>query len=103
MYLEELIENIQLESDKFECKSLLNREDVVGWLKTIAGFANVGGGDFYAVQNGTIYDAEFLGVSDSTYFRKQVLGNLVEQGYLETSKIARAMYYKTNFDMVQVN
>lgn len=75
---------------------------------------------FVPVQNGTIYDeevlsfcyyqarkvseiAEFLGVSDSTYFRKQVLGNLVEQGYLETSKIARAMYYKTNFDMVQVN
>lgn len=47
MYLEEIIENIQLESDKFECKSTLNREDVVGWLKTIAGFVNAGGGDFY--------------------------------------------------------
>ena len=40
MYLEELIENVELESDKFECKSRLNREDVVGWLKSIAGFAN---------------------------------------------------------------
>lgn len=47
MYLEELIDNIQLESDKFECKSKLNREDVIGWLKTIAGFANAQGGDFY--------------------------------------------------------
>jgi len=47
MYLEEIIENVQLESDKFECKSRLNRDDVVGWLKTIAGFANAFGGDFY--------------------------------------------------------
>ena len=31
MYLEELIGNVQLENDKFECKSRLNREDVVGW------------------------------------------------------------------------
>ena len=30
MYLEEIIENIQLESDKFECNSKLNRDDVVG-------------------------------------------------------------------------
>lgn len=47
MYLEELIENVELESDKFECKSRLNRDDVVGWLKSIAGFANASGGDFY--------------------------------------------------------
>lgn len=33
MYLEEIkIEDILLESDKFESKSVLNREDVVGWL-----------------------------------------------------------------------
>ncbi len=47
MYLEELVENVQLESDKFECKVKLNRDDIVGWLKTIAGFANASGGDFY--------------------------------------------------------
>lgn len=47
MYLEEIIENVQLESDKFECKVKLNRDDIVGWLKTIAGFANASGGDFY--------------------------------------------------------
>ena len=35
MYLEELIDNVELESDKFECKSRLNRDDVVGWLKSI--------------------------------------------------------------------
>ena len=47
MYLEELVDDIQLESDKFECKSILNRNDVIGWLKSIAGFANASGGDFY--------------------------------------------------------
>lgn len=47
MYLEEIIDDVQLESDKFECKSILNREDVVGWLKSIAGFANASGGEFY--------------------------------------------------------
>lgn len=75
---------------------------------------------FAPVSNGTDYDdrvlsfcyyqahkaseiAEYLGVSDSTYLRKQVLGNLVEQGYLENNKSARAMYYKTNPEMVEVN
>ncbi len=47
MYLEEIIEDIYLENDKFECKSVLNRDDIVGWLKSIAGFANASGGDFY--------------------------------------------------------
>ena len=46
MFLEEIVEGIQIENDKFECKSILNR-DVVGWLKSIAGFANASGGDFY--------------------------------------------------------
>ena len=44
MYLEEIVDNIQLENDRFECKAVLNRDDVVGWLKTIAGFANASGG-----------------------------------------------------------
>ncbi len=47
--------------------------------------------------------AEHLGVSDSTYLRKNVLGNLEEQGYLESSKISRAMYFKTNPNAVSVN
>ena len=36
-----------MESDKFECNSRLNWEDIVSWLKTIAGFSNAFGGDFY--------------------------------------------------------
>lgn len=47
MYIEEIIENVQMESDKFDCKAKLNRDDIVGWLKTIAGFANASDGDFY--------------------------------------------------------
>ena len=75
---------------------------------------------FVPVPNGTDYDdkvlsfcyylahkvseiAEHLGISDSTYLRKQVLGNLEENHYLEKSKISRAMYFKTNPDMVLVN
>ena len=47
MYLEEIIGNVIIENDKFECKAFLNKEDVVSWLKTIAGFANSSGGYFY--------------------------------------------------------
>ena len=54
MYLEEIIGDIQLESDKFEAKSILNHDDIVSWLKTIAGFANASGGEF------------FIGVEDKT-------------------------------------
>jgi len=46
--------------------------------------------------------AEYLGVSDSSYFRKRVLGNLEKHGYLMKSKVSRAAYYKTNPDMVSV-
>ena len=44
--------------------------------------------------------AEYLGISDSTYLRKQVLGNLEMNGYLEKNKYSRATFYKTNPDMV---
>ena len=47
MFLEEIINDIQLESSRLECKAKLNRDDIVGWLKTIAGFANANGGVFY--------------------------------------------------------
>lgn len=47
MYIEEIINDIHLENDKFECKARLNRDDIVGWMKTVAGFANAHGGDFY--------------------------------------------------------
>lgn len=54
MFLEELTNEAQLENDRFECKSILNRDDIIGWMKTIAGFANANGGSF------------FIGVEDKT-------------------------------------
>jgi len=54
MFLEEIYNDINMESRKFERKSILNRDDVVGWLKTIAGMANADGGEF------------FIGVEDKT-------------------------------------
>lgn len=47
MFLENLTGAILLENEKIECKSILNRDDIVGWLKTVAGFANASGGDLY--------------------------------------------------------
>ena len=47
MFLEELIGDIQLESNTIECKIKLNRENIVSWLKTVSGFANAQGGKLY--------------------------------------------------------
>lgn len=47
MYLSELINKNTIEDSFLECKALLNRQDTVGWLKTIAGFSNAKGGEFY--------------------------------------------------------
>lgn len=72
---------------------------------------------FVPVENGTRYDqkvlefcfyrahkiseiAKFLGISDSTYFRKNVIGNLERQNYLIGSKLGRAKYFRTNPEMV---
>ena len=46
--------------------------------------------------------AEYLGISDSTYFRKKVLENLEKHEYLLRSKVARASFYKTNRELVRV-
>lgn len=54
MNLEELVEGVKLENDRVECKALLNRDDALGWLKSVAGFANASGGEL------------FIGVEDKT-------------------------------------
>ena len=70
------------------------------------------------VSNGTLHDgkvlsfcynqaykaadiASYLGISDSSYLRRKVLQNLVEQGYLLVSRHSRAYFYRTNTDLVQ--
>ena len=55
---------------------------------------------FYKARKATEI-AKYLGISDSTYFRKHVLENLAINGYLEKSKISRAVYYKSNPAMVE--
>lgn len=75
--------------------------------------------EFIPVPNGTNYDAkvlsfcykkprkvseiaEYLDVSDSSYLRNKILGNLVENEYLIADKDGRATYYSTNRDMVRI-
>lgn len=81
MYLEEIIEDVVLENDKFECKAKLNRDDVVGWLKTIAGFANASGGEFYiGVEDKTNKLIGYNRVeadNERNYFNNQVNEHLV--------------------------
>ena len=89
MYLVEIIGDLQLESDKFECKSVLNRDDVVGWLKSIAGFANAGGGDFYiGVEDKTNKLIGFDRKSadnERNYFNNQVNEHLVPRPQMKLS------------------
>lgn len=55
MYLNELTNKSRMEDSNFECKALLNRQDIIVWMKMIAGFANASGGEFY------------IGVEDKTF------------------------------------
>jgi len=91
MYLEEIVEGIQLENDKFECKSILNREDVVGWLKSVAGFANASGGDFYiGVEDKTnkLIGFDRKGAdNERNYFNNQVNEHLIPRPQMKISFI----------------
>lgn len=91
MYLEEIVEGIQLENDKFECKSILNREDVVGWLKSVAGFANASGGDFYiGVEDKTnkLIGFDRKGAdNERNYFNNQVNEHLTPRPQMKISFI----------------
>ena len=47
MFLEELIDGAELESQEMECKLQLDRSNPDSWLRTIAGFGNAVGGVMY--------------------------------------------------------
>lgn len=51
MYIEELIHDAGMEGYNVEYKERLNHDDIIGWLKTIAGFANAEGGSVYVGVN----------------------------------------------------
>ena len=46
--------------------------------------------------------ASYLGLSDSTYFRKNVIENLVAQDYLIKEKISGVSFYRTNKNAVRL-
>ena len=46
--------------------------------------------------------AAYLGIADSSYFRKHILENLVNQGYLLTEKISNARAYRSNRENVRL-
>lgn len=91
MYLEEVIDGILLENEEFECKGKLNREDVVVWLKSVAGFANAIGGDFYiGVEDKTnkLIGFDRAGAdNERNYFNNQVNEHLVPRPQMKTSFI----------------
>ena len=101
MYLEEVVDYVQLESDKFECKSILNRDDMVGWLKTIAGFANTFGGDFYiGVEDKTnklIGFERTAADNERNYFNNQVNEHLVPRPQMTISFIRYEVKEKERF------
>ncbi|MDD3361287.1 MAG: ATP-binding protein [Hespellia sp.] len=101
MYIEEIVKDIQLENDKLECKAKLNRDDIVGWLKSIAGFANAAGGDFYiGVEDKTNKLIGFDRVSadnERNYFNNQVNEHLVPRPQMQISFIRYEIKGKERF------
>ena len=101
MYLEELIEDVQVENDKLECKALLNRDDVIGWLKSIAGFANASGGEFYiGVEDKTnkLIGFDRIAVdNERNYFNNQVNEHLTPRPQMKISLVRYEVNEKERF------
>lgn len=106
MYLEEIIEDINLENDRFEAKSILNRDDVLGWLKTIAGFANAKGGEFYiGVEDKTNKLVGFDRVkadNERNYFNNKVNEHLVPRPQMGISFVRYEINEKERF-IIRIN
>ena len=101
MYLEELIEDVQVENDKLECTALLNRDDVIGWLKSIAGFANASGGEFYiGVEDKTnkLIGFDRIAVdNERNYFNNQVNEHLTPRPQMKISLVRYEVNEKERF------
>ncbi len=89
MNLDELLGLQQFESSTMECKAKLNRDDVVGWLKSIAGFANANGGTFYiGVEDKTnkLIGFDRTGAdNERNYFNNQINEHLTPRPKMEIS------------------
>lgn len=101
MYLEELVEDVRLENDKLECKALLNRDDVIGWLKSVAGFANASGGEFYiGIEDKTNKLIGFdrkAADNERNYFNNQVNEHLIPRPQMKTSFVRYEVNDKERF------
>ena len=101
MYLEEIIGDIKLESDRLECKAFLNRDDILGWLKSIAGFANASGGDFYiGVEDKTNKLIGFdrkAADNERNYFNNRVNEHLTPRPEMKISFIRYEVHEKERF------
>lgn len=106
MYLEEIISDLIMENDDFEAKSILNRENIIGWLKTIAGFANAFGGYFYiGVEDKTnkLIGFDRKGAdNERNYFNNTVNEYLVPRPQMKISFIKYMIKDKERF-IIQVN
>ncbi len=101
MFIEELTTDAQIEDYQTEYKGRLNREDVVGWLKTIAGFANASGGDMYVgVEDKT---HKLIGYTrgeadkERNYFNNQVNEHLVPRPPMKIGFMRYAVREKERF------
>ena len=45
--------------------------------------------------------SDYLSLADSTFFRKNILNNLVSQGFLTKKENGKITYYSTNEDVVK--
>lgn len=101
MYLEELVQDAQIESDKLECKGQLNRDDVLGWLKSVAGFANASGGELYiGVEDKTNKVIGFdrkEADNERNYFNNQVNEHLTPRPQMKISFIGYEVNKKERF------
>lgn len=86
MNLKDIYPNFIIEDNQFECKALLNREDTLGWMKTINGFANAKGGTLFIGVKDKSYD---LVGFDSTHADKEklFLFNTIQQHFSYTPTI----------------
>lgn len=101
MYLEEIEHDVRLEGSDLECKSRLDRGNVIGWLKTIAGFANALGGEFYiGVEDGTNKLIGFERTEadkERNYFNAQVNEHLTPRPQMKMSFIRYEIKDKERF------
>lgn len=69
MIFQDVFSQYDVKNNKFECKWRLDKENVLGWLKTIDGFANVTGGIiFLGVEGNDASDID----KEKIYFYNQL-------------------------------